>query len=819
LLLWLFLYGVDNILAMSTPRNKRKRPEIDSETASPLSRRRSREQRASAETEPVTDDKNEQLRAARQQQETIEGDGNTVPDMDTSKSQQDLTAGDNASMDSNGANTRTGKEGLDQTNADPGSGTSQNENSSTQPASVDIEPSSTTGVEGSEEDEATKFAGNDRASRIRALLSHRRTLLLRMKLCRSNAQHRLRNELSDNTKNIGKLDETSKPSRNKEEKLLERAPIISETDDEEIAAFREMTRIATAEAKKNRAGPDGMSEKRTSLSLRRGSSVGKRMNAALSSLAPGSSAHETGDTLSEHGEHAAAGTEQSKSKPAALPQAMGIPPNTQFDAIAPPRGPLALAAAVSIAPTVVRPIKSAATAPLQRQALVGGPVKIEPGQKIRAPNNKSVKNAPNAVARMSSTARADAATTPLHLGALASILPQNRLAQPKANFPEAVALREQRNKVRSKLSALLEMQKQSVSMSDEKISSVDSAATEGSRKSKSRPTALHPEVGANLPRRRKTHWDHVLQEMAWMATDFIEERKWKLSAARTLGSTMLAPGFVPISRKLVKVARDKKSSGLIANNETARKLKTLENSSSFVKPSAGRIVCQDIRQFVTPSLEDSKTARRVAFAISGMIQEIGTASLEAGALCQSDHEHVAALYRYRNLRDNLLKDNPAFTKFSNSGDDKKLVATDDEGDEKEIAAIAFDNGEETQPKAASVEKPLAEITTIIERCVRKASEIRNVSVSPGREGKGPDCLFALSSVQNEAFEFMKNSWDSEECMGTILSGSAASGKTLLACTLIWNQRSLGPQMVVCPPASVVSSGTDVFSLGSLKESC
>jgi hypothetical protein len=113
---------------MSTPRNKRKRPEIDSEAASPVSRRRSREQRASAEPEPVTDDKNEQLgEASGQQQETIKGDSNTVPDLDTSKSPQELTAGDNASMDSNGASTRTGKEGLDQTIADPGSGTSQNE--------------------------------------------------------------------------------------------------------------------------------------------------------------------------------------------------------------------------------------------------------------------------------------------------------------------------------------------------------------------------------------------------------------------------------------------------------------------------------------------------------------------------------------------------------------------------------------------------------------------------------------------------------------------------------------------------------------------
>ncbi|KAL6522407.1 Pharynx and intestine in excess protein 1 [Orobanche minor] len=34
------------------------------------------------------------------------------------------------------------------------------------------------------------------------------------------------------------------------------------------------------------------------------------------------------------------------------------------------------------------------------------------------------------------------------------------------------------------------------------------------------------------PRRPKTHWDHVLEEMAWLSKDFESERKWKLALAR-----------------------------------------------------------------------------------------------------------------------------------------------------------------------------------------------------------------------------------------------------------------------------------------------
>ena len=34
------------------------------------------------------------------------------------------------------------------------------------------------------------------------------------------------------------------------------------------------------------------------------------------------------------------------------------------------------------------------------------------------------------------------------------------------------------------------------------------------------------------PTRNKTHWDYLLQEMAWMATDFHQELKWKMAAAK-----------------------------------------------------------------------------------------------------------------------------------------------------------------------------------------------------------------------------------------------------------------------------------------------
>ncbi len=34
------------------------------------------------------------------------------------------------------------------------------------------------------------------------------------------------------------------------------------------------------------------------------------------------------------------------------------------------------------------------------------------------------------------------------------------------------------------------------------------------------------------PERKKTHWDFLLEEAVWLATDFRQERKWKVALAK-----------------------------------------------------------------------------------------------------------------------------------------------------------------------------------------------------------------------------------------------------------------------------------------------
>jgi len=37
-----------------------------------------------------------------------------------------------------------------------------------------------------------------------------------------------------------------------------------------------------------------------------------------------------------------------------------------------------------------------------------------------------------------------------------------------------------------------------------------------------KPLPLFPE-----PSRNKVHWEHMLEEMSWLAKDFVRERKWR----------------------------------------------------------------------------------------------------------------------------------------------------------------------------------------------------------------------------------------------------------------------------------------------------
>ncbi len=76
------------------------------------------------------------------------------------------------------------------------------------------------------------------------------------------------------------------------------------------------------------------------------------------------------------------------------------------------------------------------------------------------------------------------------------------------------------------------------------------------------------------PTRPKTHWDYLLDEMSWMATDFQQERKWKINCCRKL------------SLAVQKHFREKQLRADLAEKEESRRLR-----------KQAQLVAREINQF------------------------------------------------------------------------------------------------------------------------------------------------------------------------------------------------------------------------------
>ena len=70
------------------------------------------------------------------------------------------------------------------------------------------------------------------------------------------------------------------------------------------------------------------------------------------------------------------------------------------------------------------------------------------------------------------------------------------------------------------------------------------------------------------PPREKAHWDYLLEEMTWLATDFAQERKWKRAAAKKC------------ARMIMKYHADKESQVEKAEKENLQRLKKIASTIS-----------------------------------------------------------------------------------------------------------------------------------------------------------------------------------------------------------------------------------------------
>eukprot|EP00250_Pteridium_aquilinum_P026609 c33290_g1_i1 orf=3-1079(-) len=68
------------------------------------------------------------------------------------------------------------------------------------------------------------------------------------------------------------------------------------------------------------------------------------------------------------------------------------------------------------------------------------------------------------------------------------------------------------------------------------------------------------------PSRRKTHWDYVLEEMAWLAKDFESERKMKLSQAKKMAVKVCKSGLSTESKGQRRLKEEEQRMRRLASN-------------------------------------------------------------------------------------------------------------------------------------------------------------------------------------------------------------------------------------------------------------
>jgi hypothetical protein len=592
---------------------------------------------------------------------------------------------------------------------------------------------------------ASLGSDDTRRTRIRRILEHRRLLLQRLRQGRAAASKRL------------------------EQSRTEHPESKDVSDEQELADFRDMVREATALARKvSKMDADGSTgEKRTSVSLRKGSSVGKRMNAALSSLVPGAAT-------------AAAAAS------AALPQSSHVTssPNRTSSSAAPGR---------------TLPTQASSTATAQPSSASG------PGS--RPPIPKPPKTAAGRTMLPSGT-------QPQHGGISGPTLPPNRLAHqqqqhpsppvPSVVCPEAELLRKRRNEIRHKLIHLANTRR-------DKVANVSSSVTGGtSTKASSLPSLSRSERIAavqgpgrpvKLPRRRQTHWDYLLEEMRWLATDFREERKWKTATARLVGDAV-ATRDDPVQGKtpLVQIS-PLTAAGPGLGTSTGISIDAIDQATS----SRGNGASEKRTRFLEMiSAEEETSARQVASIVSNMVAELCTATVEfAGntgfnALAKALRRHQITRSR---LEGRATVETVQAMQMNQGGSDSEtalvLDGTTNTGVETDVNQLAVESkAEEFQRMSKAVDELLNNVRQLPETKAKASST----------KLKGLD--LELTVAQGKMGDDIEAKWKLDA--GSVLRGPLASGKTITTCSLLWRHRRSGPQLVVCSSAKLVRAADDFF---------
>jgi HSA len=564
-------------------------------------------------------------------------------------------------------------------------------------------------------------------------------------------------------------------------------PVETAKDKSEIAAFKRLGRMALLAAKKPRtdgteAAPptaqQQQQDKRSSLSLRRGSSVGKKLNSVISSLVPASATVIDGSTPAQ---------------PLHLPikSHLAILPTVdqQTAILSPAKNVISPFTATTALPNDA--LQPASLPMPENHASRAFKQTVAYQQQVTDPVSKIARNTtqrtavPNVDVVRTTFSTLSSGTTDASTGMPPSSR-NNRLERVPVVFQQAIALRDRRNTL---LAQLEKTEKRHAAVRQSPASrTLPRGKTDGS---KATFKSLRSPAKTDLPHRRRTHWDNILEEMKWLATDYIEERKWKIAAARSLGASAMEPGANSAKPASERATNDNFVVAQVStrNGDSSDATPKPDSSVPIPMPSLAKAY-SDAKSpaddlFTTPSNDDNTSRKAAAKTISMKVQEYGCVKGGDGSVSMTRSNETASGSRESQYTQSAVV--KPFFQTSEGRGATDMGMNGNEGTHNSAPEIP-------QSKPGSFARISDAIQALLEKINRPDAKSKRKHGEDGRK-------MSLLPEQQEVIDFIEDKWSNGA--GAILKGSRASGKTISVCALLRRRQEEGPHLVVCSNLRVV----------------
>jgi hypothetical protein len=269
-----------------------------------------------------------------------------------------------------------------------------------------------------------------------------------------------------------------------------------------------------------------------------------------------------------------------------------------------------------------------------------------------------------------------------------------------------------------------------------------------------------------------------------MATDFREERKWKCTAARVLArAVQTRPAPVPTTTL------------------------GLTHTTATTSTAAAGGIAGSSRNEVYAAVpgEDLEQARVVARKVSWMVSLALVGPPHDGGAAAG----AAASESKKKKTDENGTNEPSLEEQQPSvmEEEQSSVRKDTQQEEEE---------EESKEKDASSSPVLrtADRKDFFDLISKRVEAVETKTVRPTRSGASKSAKthgMKLNPGQMDVIDAIEDWWNGVRA-GTVLQGTHACGKTILACSLLWRSRTMGPQVVLCAATSLVSEHMQVVCL-------